>query len=207
MEAEFQRIRNEGETDIKKFQDKLETETRAAEETMRKQLEVEVSHLRNQFEIECGKLREEVEKKIEEINKNRYNGLNMPEDVSTLPEHKDQMDKNRNTVELDIAKEIEDFQRESKERQARFDNQMKILLEAQERRDIDFLKKAALPVVQAEGIKHLADESILESRHQIKITRQAVRTGGWWALYKATYKSKPVLCRVTVLNKVPLEIK
>lgn len=207
MEAELQRLRHEGENDVKKFQDQMDTDVHTMEETMRKQIENEVAHLRNQFEIECGKLREEVEKKIEEINKNRYKGLTMAQDVNALPEHKDIMDKNRVALDAEISKEIEDFKRETQERQARFDTQLKILLEAQERRDIDFLKKAALPVVQAEGIKHLADESILESRHQIKITRSAVRTGGWWALYKATYKGKAVLCRVTVLNKVPIQIK
>lgn len=212
FQQEFAKLKKEQEDDEKKLKAKLAQEIKNAEDDTRKEIENESTYRRNCLDIDISKLRLEVEQNIEKLSKERYKDLGAVDELAPKAEVNEVAKLNKNKTERDYEKELEKereiFEKESRERQARFEAHMQRLF-AQNYRDdkkIELLKKEVLPLVNAKALNKIADEAILD-RFRVKITRNAIRTGNAWALYKGSYKEKSVLCRVTALMKVPIEIR
>lgn len=183
---------------------KYENDVKLLEQALHSDIEYEKNHLNDLLEVEIGKLKEETENKIAALKKSSYQNLEQTIDVTQDPElQKRQKEK----IELELAKEMTLFKEQCKQRRQRFDQQMALLLKQDFTKRIEFLKKAIVPLIDKPGVNKITDETILETRHSIKINRSAIISGPSYAVYKANYNGKPVMCRISVLAKIPLEIK
>lgn len=206
MEEQIERLRKDFHDDENKLRKQYEEECRLLEEHMEKEIAMEKTYMENCTEIEIGKLKEEVESKIDTLNKNRYQSLSTNETASD-GENNEVMEKNRGRIDQELARDREIFEQQCKERRQRFEDQMKILLAAADQKRIETLKREIVPLVKANGMIRITDETLLETRYRLKFTRNAVKSGQSWALYRAQFQDKQVVCRVTVLSKIPNEIR
>ncbi|OTF79896.1 hypothetical protein BLA29_010156 [Euroglyphus maynei] len=210
MEEQIERLRKNFHDDENKLRKQFEEECQLLEEHMDKEITMEKNYMENCNEIEIGKLREEIEMKIETLNKNRYQSVSLTNEAAANNdnnEYNELMAKHHERIEQELANDREIFEKQCKERRERFEEQMKLLLAASDQRRIDLIKKEIVPLVKANGMIRITDETILETRYRLKITRNAIKSGQSWALYRAQFQDKPVVCRVTVLSKIPNEIR
>ncbi|KAI2807855.1 serine/threonine protein kinase [Blomia tropicalis] len=207
---EVEKLTQECNEAIDKLNAKMEIEIRSVQQVYKKELEEESNYLRNMMEIESGKLREHYEQLINKINSERYKDLHTTENVTDPEVIREMIEKNRANREMELQKEQEAFELESKQRRCRFEAQLQRLNALtgchEEYKRIDFLKKETVPILIARGFNKIADEAAMD-RYRIKITRSAICTGQSWALYKATFQEKAAACRVVVLAKLPLELR
>ena len=202
---DIERLQFDYDNDEKNMKKALDDQVAQIEENTKKDIELEKSYLQNNLDIEIAKLRQEVELKVKELFDNRYKDLG-PADQLPLEEPKTSV-QNNERIEKELEKDRQEYEREAKERRARFDLHMKRLVDSRDQKKIEFLKKAIVPLVNSQGVRFIADESILELRYHIKITRNAIRSGSSWALYKSRFQDKSTMCRITALLKVPIEVR
>lgn len=215
LATEIERLRKNLQAEEKNLEKNFHDECNQLEATMQSELEKEKIYIENCTEIEIGKLKEEIEAKIEELYKNRYKNLenemlvNEPKLMSNEKELVSAQTKplSMEMIEIELQKDREQFRKEAKERRERFDEQMKMFFKFEDPKRIEFLKKNIVPLVNAAEIKRITDESTLETRYDLKINRNAIRLGPSWALYKATYQDQSVVCRISVVAKLPTEIR
>lgn len=205
IKEEIERLDYEFQEEERNGSKKLAEEIAQMQANTNKEIEAQKIYLQNLFDVQCAKLRAEVETKIHELSANKYRNLPNIEDITNSCKIEQLPADMVAEIEKQLDVERAAFEKESKARRARFDAHMKRLVDAQETKRSEFLKRAIVPLVNALGSRKIADEAVLEMRYGIKITRNALRSGNSFVLYKAKMKAQDVVCLVTVLSQIPVD--
>lgn len=210
-QAELERMKAEFAEEERRAQELLELEITQVKEEISKEIENESAYYRNCLDIGIVKLRKETEAEIERLAAERYADLGATEaavsvDAQSAADELAKLNTAEQTRQLDKERLL--FESQARERRARFEQHMMQLMQGgyKDGKNIDYLKKAVVPIVNSTGMRMVADEAVFD-RYQIKITRNALATGESWALYRGAVGPNATVCLITVLGKVPIEVR
>lgn len=210
-DIEIEKLKTDFAAEDRRSTELLQQEIKQAEEETAKEIENESAYYRNCFDIASAKLRQETEAEVERVSKERYKDLGAMEASASQNAEAGAAELAKlNKAERDRAleKEREAFEQECRERRARFEQAMTQLMQGgyKDGKSKEYLKKEVVAIVHSTGMRVVADEAVFD-RYNVKITRNALATGESFALYKAKCSNQSAVCLITVLSKVPIEVR